>query len=120
MAAPTPTLERRPRINPTTRLTDEAYDELLEATRNAYLDELHAEFGPSDLDEKQFAEHIGQPLQTVRRWRVDGTGPPFLKYPSARIGYPKPGVAAWKALLTLRSTRDGDVAVRGEGTAPAA
>ena len=52
------------------------------------------------------AERLAVHPDSVRRWRVEGSGPPFLKLPSGAVRYDPEEVEAWEAEQRRKSTSD--------------
>lgn len=61
--------------------------------------------GRSNLDERLAAEYLGVSVHSLRRWRVYGGGPRFLKM-GARCLYPIAELEAYQASCLRRSTSD--------------
>lgn len=62
---------------------------------------------PSLLSTAQAAEYLGMQPQTLRKWRVTGDGPPYIRLgdsPRARVAYRLKDLDAWLAARTWRST----------------
>ena len=57
-------------------------------------------------DERDVADRLKVSPETVRRWRVEGSGPPFLKLPSGAVRYDPEEVEAWEAEHRRKSTSD--------------
>jgi hypothetical protein len=49
---------------------------------------------PGYTDERQTAEDLGVGLRTLRKWRQQGKGPPYVKF-ARQIHYPNEGRIAW-------------------------
>ena len=45
-------------------------------------------------DERQTAEDLGVGLRTLRKWRAEGKGPPYVKF-ARQIHYPIEFIEAW-------------------------
>lgn len=55
----------------------------------------------------QAAEHLGLRPQTLRKWRVTGDGPQYIRLgdsPRARVAYRREDLDRWLADRTWRST----------------
>ena len=65
----------------------------------------------SVLSTNQVAELTQLSIPMLQRMRSDGTGPPFVKLGSRRVGYRKSDVEAWLASRVVRSTSE----ARGNG-----
>jgi len=62
---------------------------------------------PSLLSTAKAAEYLGLRPQTLRKWRVTGDGPPYVRLgdsPRARVAYKLAELEAWIAARTWRST----------------
>jgi len=71
--------------------------------------------GPEPLlDERGVAAVLNISPATLRNWRVQGLGPPFLRLSRRCVRYRSDDVDAWLAGRIARSTSDGD---RGGGDA---
>ena len=53
------------------------------------------------------ARRLGFSIVTLARWRVQGTGPAFVKLGAQRVGYRESDLEAWLASRARRSTADG-------------
>lgn len=45
----------------------------------------------------EVAEILGVSPETLRRWRQDGSGPPFEQLSERTVRYPKAALEAWRA-----------------------
>jgi predicted DNA-binding transcriptional regulator AlpA len=52
------------------------------------------------------AEMLGLQPQTLRKWRVKGVGPPYVRFggPSGRVAYRRSEIEAWLRARTFEST----------------
>ena len=48
------------------------------------------------MTEGQLARRFGKTIDTVRRWRRDGEGPPWFKDPGGTVFYRPTAVLAWE------------------------
>jgi hypothetical protein len=58
------------------------------------------------LDEYQAADFLGVRVKTLRNWRVQGSGPPFIKYGNKLVRYRRSDLGAWQEGQLRRSTSD--------------
>lgn len=71
--------------------------------------------GPTYLDTNQLAQKFGIKAQTVRSWRLKGTGPRYIRLGPPRRGrvvYDMREIERWVAARVHRSTSEETVAVR--------
>ena len=90
------------------------------AARATMMDEIRSLFGDGDEDvapsedgasrsdkefltSKEVADMLGIGEQSLRRWRTQGKGPPFVKIEGARVLYPRRDLEDW--LRTARPSR---------------
>ena len=59
----------------------------------------------SFVDTRQAAELIGMSSRTLEKWRVEGTGPPFLKL-GRRVLYSRADLEAWLLSRRRHSTSE--------------
>jgi hypothetical protein len=52
------------------------------------------------LSNDEAATELGVHPVTVARWRTERRGPPFIKRPNGRIGYPLDDLRSWQALAS--------------------
>jgi hypothetical protein len=57
------------------------------------------------LSEKQLADYLNMKPQTLARWRVEGSGPPFLKL-GACVRYRLDDIQRWTQACRRNSTSD--------------
>ena len=48
------------------------------------------------LKEDEVAKHLGISIETLRKWRAQKKGPPYLKLESDAVRYQPSDLAAWK------------------------
>jgi hypothetical protein len=60
-------------------------------------------------DERRTAEELGVALRTLRKWRAEGTGPPFIKF-ARQIHYPDQHRAEWLKRRVVEPTREREAA----------
>jgi excisionase family DNA binding protein len=68
---------------------------------------------PELLTISEVSAYLKVPVQTLRRWRAQGDGPPAAKL-GKHLRYPKDGVDRWVAERQQHSTRGGGPAAGGE------
>jgi predicted DNA-binding transcriptional regulator AlpA len=59
------------------------------------------------LDTHQVADRLGVSSTTVRKWRMSGDGPPWLKLPGGTVRYDPGTLAEWIESRRRESTTDG-------------
>jgi hypothetical protein len=64
-------------------------------------------------NERQFADELGVGLRTLRKWRAEGRGPPYVKF-ARQIHYPDEARAAWLKSREVQPVRE---LLRGEAAA---
>ena len=65
------------------------------------------------LSTAQAAAYLGRRPQTLRKWRLTGEGPPYIRLgdsPQARVAYRRKDLEAWLEERTWRSTAEETVA----------
>ena len=60
---------------------------------------------PGYTPERQTAEELGKTLRTLRLWRRQGKGPPFMKL-GDQVHYPDEARAAWLKSLIVAPVRE--------------
>jgi hypothetical protein len=69
-------------------------------------------FGNLDSDvyliQSEAAKHLRVSSRTLERWRIEGTGPPWMRF-GRRVTYSLKGLTAWAITRTFTSTAEADV-----------
>jgi hypothetical protein len=58
------------------------------------------------LSQRDTARRLNVSVRTLERWRVNGGGPPFVKY-GRKVGYRDPDLEAWLAAHVVPNTSMG-------------
>ena len=63
----------------------------------------------------QVAHEFGTTLESLQRWRSEGSGPPFVKLGRRKIGYPRGARREWLRTRMFNSTAEARLALNEQG-----